>query len=284
MSSLMKRCCTALLVPMVALFSPVFLTLAQDIDRSFQSPGYAHVEEDQQGVSRQFWDGRVQRSISQRLLWEPGMEEREIAVKYWRDGIVVVEGTFGITDEMAFWDAVVVGNHIRIERSIADMKATDDFLRVWINGVFVPAYGDWFLQAWNRLSSTSVDALENAFMTEDWVNETLGLLSDADDYLIVSQEFSELVGLWQSFLGPYFGDGTDGAGWNCFWCGVSILGYLAEVGLALAAGVPSGGAALAFWLIARYSTIAAAISTCVICATSIVAANPGCAGLQTEFK
>ncbi|RMF72379.1 MAG: hypothetical protein D6738_11390 [Acidobacteria bacterium] len=235
------------------------------------------------GIDTQTWDEDQGTFVQQRLIWSPLGTGSGLTLQYIRNGQVAVDATVETRDGMFVFDGIVAGNALRIERSLSGLEATDDFLRVWINGTLVPAYGDWFLEVWSQMQSVSIQELQYDFMTEEWVNEAMALLYDPDNYVVVSKEFGDLLALLQSVLQRYMGQ--QGNSLNCWGCALGILSHIGGIIVAVAAGAPSGGLALAAWLLARYATIAGTIASCVGCAQDIKAAlekSATCGGMTGE--
>lgn len=262
----MKRPFAFLIAASLVFCTPAWLSSVVAADSPATPTAFPHVDQSPRGLDSRVWDDEAGSYVSQRLLWEPTADANTVSIKYWRDGSVVVDGSFELKETMAVWDATVVGNTLRIERSVDGMAGTNEFLRVWINGTQVPAYGDWFLATMASFSQLSADGLAHDFLTEEWIEDTLALLIDPDRYFIISNEFADLIGLWHSMLGRYDDPAETH---SCFFCVIGILGYIAEAGLVLSVGAPSGGTALALWLITRYSAIAGTIHSCVSCAISV---------------
>lgn len=262
----MRRIMSVVLTLGLAFYCPAFISsvsVAAD-DPATNTLFHTDSADNERGIDSRIWDESSEAFVSQRLRWAPLAAPGTIEMQYYRDDILVLDSTFTSDGSMAVWEATVAGNVLRIERSISGMMATNEFLRVYIDGQLVPAYGDWFMSTFSNFAALSPSELHAEFLTESWVADALGRLFDPDRFRMVTQEFSDLIALWQSMIDRYDSERGDG-GWSCVWCTVGVIGHLAAVGLTLAVGAPTGGLALAFYLIARYAGISATIATCVAC-------------------
>jgi hypothetical protein len=215
-------------------------------------------------VESRTWDETSGSWVGQRLAWSPRPDEGRLGVRYWRDGRLALDGALELGPRMVAWDAEIGTDHLRVERSWDGAGITEHFLRVWVNGQPVPAFGDWALDVWARLADVSAAGLAEPLAEGSWIGIALGLLDDPDRYRVVSREFADLVQLWRELFAPAGPRGA-ASGWDCVICGIAVLGVLATTAAVLV-GAPTGGLALGIWLIEHYAGLAGMFYSCVQCA------------------
>jgi hypothetical protein len=211
-----------------------------------------------------YYSDREEKWIEQRLLVAPGEDGSSVFLRYERGGVRAAEAKLELFEGLAVWTTRIGENTLRIERSLDGLAVTNRHLRVTLNGVPVPAFGEWFTDVYERFADLTPEELEREIHSHAWPEEILALLDQPDRYVIVSRELSDMIELWRSMLSDHPGAAGHGV-MSCVWCAAGVVSHLAATGVALAIGAPTGGLAFYAWIISRYSSIAATIGACVAC-------------------